>query len=259
MHYFEPSIAKRVGVNAAVLYQNIVFWAEHNMRNGKSFRDGLWWTYNSRKAFSHQFDYLTEKQIRLCLDKLVKAGLIVKGEYNKANYDKTSWYSPACSVDWVPPTGPKGPMERPEKANGTARKGQPIPDSKPDHKPDDPYGCDQGQADFLEGFEVEAVKPKPKRATSIPENWVPSDKNISDALAKDFTQQEINEQGERFRDYHLAKGSTFKNWDAAWRTWLGNARSFNARRGAVTRSGGFGSGTAQAFADLAREGRDGEG
>lgn len=102
-------------------------------------------------------------------------------------------------------------------------------------------------------------EPKPKRATSIPENWVPSDKNISDALAKDFTQQEINEQGERFRDYHLAKGSTFKNWDAAWRTWLGNARSFNARRGAVTRPGGFGSGTAQAFADLAREGRDGEG
>lgn len=154
IHSFDTEIAKRVGLNAAVLYQNIVFWAEHNMRNGRHFHDGLWWTYNSRKAFAHQFDYLTEKQIRLCLEKLVKAGLIVKGEYNKANYDKTSWYSPACSAEWVSPTlGPKGPMDRTERANGLGEKGQPIPDSKPDHKPDSPYrSADALGGGFAEGF-----------------------------------------------------------------------------------------------------------
>lgn len=154
MHYFDPAIAKLVGANAAVLYQNIVFWAEHNMRNGRHFHDGLWWTYNSRKAFSHQFDYLTEKQIRLGLEKLVKAGLIIKGEYNKANYDKTSWYSPACSAEWSSPTlGPKGPMDRPKRANGADQKGQPIPDSKPDSKPDCPYrSADAFGENFVEGF-----------------------------------------------------------------------------------------------------------
>ena len=29
-----------------------------------------------------------------------------------------------------------------------------------------------------------------------------------------------------FTNHHTAKGSTFKDWDAAWRTWVGNAVKF---------------------------------
>lgn len=67
---------------------------------------------------------------------------------------------------------------------------------------------------------------KHRRAVSLPEGWVPSDKNILDAKSRNFTDEEIRHEAERFRDYHLAKGTTFKDWDAGWRTWLGNARSF---------------------------------
>lgn len=67
---------------------------------------------------------------------------------------------------------------------------------------------------------------KHRRAVSLPEGWVPSEKNILDAQSRNFTDEEIRHEAERFRDYHLAKGTTFKDWDAGWRTWLGNARSF---------------------------------
>lgn len=70
----------------------------------------------------------------------------------------------------------------------------------------------------------------PKRKQAIPQNWVPSDRNIADATARQFSAKEIEDEAARFRDYHLANGSTFKDWDAAWRTWLGNARRFAPRR-----------------------------
>ena len=36
MHSFDPEIAKKVGVNAAVIYQNIIFWTEKNAANKKT-------------------------------------------------------------------------------------------------------------------------------------------------------------------------------------------------------------------------------
>lgn len=79
-------------------------------------------------------------------------------------------------------------------------------------------------------FGAEAAKPsKQKKAIALPENWVPSDKNTADAQERGFTMQEIDHEADQFRNYHIAKGTTYKNWDAAWRTWLGNARKFAGR------------------------------
>ena len=75
--------------------------------------------------------------------------------------------------------------------------------------------------------------PKPakrKRSCSLPDGWVPSDRNIEDAMKRGFSTEETNHEAEQFRNYHHAKGSTFKDWDAAWRTWLGNAKKFARSR-----------------------------
>lgn len=91
---------------------------------------------------------------------------------------------------------------------------------------------------------------KPKRACQIPDGWVPNDKNIEDATNRNFSQQEIDHEANQFRDYHLAKGTTYKDWNAGWRTWLGNARKF-ARPNGNNGASRPGSGTAQAFAATA--------
>ena len=96
---------------------------------------------------------------------------------------------------------------------------------------------------------------KPKRACSIPDGWVPNDRNIQDAIDRSFSQQEMNHEANQFRDYHLAKGTTYKDWNAAWRTWLGNARKF-ARTNGNNGTSRPGSGTAQAFAATAIKLRD---
>ena len=159
IHSFDTEIAKRVGLNAAVLYQNIVFWAEHNMRNRRHFHEGRWWTFNSRRAFTEQFDYLTEDQIRHALKKLEKAGLIKKGRFNQKGYDKTTWYSPDVSLEWT--LGENSPMDVGEIPNGSGSVTQPIPDSKPDHKPDCPYRG--AGAPEREGFQGVYHPSKPSR------------------------------------------------------------------------------------------------
>jgi len=92
-HHFNIEIAKQVGVHAAVIYNNIQFWCAKNEANEKHFYDGRYWTYNSIKAYTELFPYLSPRQIEYALKKLVDNNLIVKGCYNKSPYDKTLWYS----------------------------------------------------------------------------------------------------------------------------------------------------------------------
>jgi hypothetical protein len=79
-----------------------------------------------------------------------------------------------------------------------------------------------------EGEEKEEGKRGRVRAaeTELPPEWIPNESNVADAEARGFSQQEISDEADRFRDHHLARGNRMRNWDAAWRTWLGNARKF---------------------------------
>lgn len=150
MHSFDPEIAAKVGVNAAVLYQNIVWWTQKNTANSKHKHEGRHWTYNSVKAFEELFPYLTGKQIRTALDKLEASSLILSGTFNKAGYDRTKWYCPNEQIDL------------PKKANGIAQKGEPIPDIKPDIKTDNIYK--DHFADFWAAYPRKIGKAKAQKA-----------------------------------------------------------------------------------------------
>lgn len=128
-HCFEMDVAVQYGVNAAILLHNIYFWCEHNRTNEKHFHDGRYWTYNSRKAFLEQFPYMGEKQLRNALKTLKDEGLVVVGNYNQLQFDRTAWYAlTEKGIDAVT----KGLDAFGEKANANGKKGQPIPDIYPD-------------------------------------------------------------------------------------------------------------------------------
>lgn len=91
-HQFDTEIAQQVGVNAAVIFQHIVFWCEKNAANGSNLREGRYWTYNSMAAFQELFPYLTFSQIRTALAKLEEVGLILSGEFNEDRWLRRKWY-----------------------------------------------------------------------------------------------------------------------------------------------------------------------
>ena len=146
---FSISVAQEVGINAAILLENIAFWVQKNAANGKHIHDGRPWTYNSMRAFSELFPYMTIKQIRTALRKLKDEGYILVGNYNSVPYDKTSWYaltekgikgSSMCAA---------GLSDLPSGAHRDDPEGEPIPDITTDINTDITTTTTSGGSDEL--------------------------------------------------------------------------------------------------------------
>lgn len=133
INIFDTKVAQDVGVNAAIIYQNIKFWCEKNRANDVHKHDGLYWTYNSVAAFNELFPYLSTKQIRTALDTLEKKGYILSGNFNDSLYDRTKWYADLKINNIDLPQRAKGKPEKgkrdlPEREKTFAPEGEPIPD-----------------------------------------------------------------------------------------------------------------------------------
>lgn len=92
-HMFNTQVAKRLGIVEAVLLHNIQFWIDKNRVNEKHFYKGRYWTYNSAKAFSELFEYLSDRQISRALKQLVDDGWLIKDNFNTNPFDRTNWYA----------------------------------------------------------------------------------------------------------------------------------------------------------------------
>ena len=137
IHFFETDIAVEYGVVAAVLLQNLEYWTKQNEANGTNFYDGRYWTYNSRRAYRELFPYMSEREINTAFQKLIDAGLVITGNYNKLAYDRTLWYALTEKGKSIMS---KCKMETVKMSNGTPRNVPPIPDNKPNNLPDNkPY------------------------------------------------------------------------------------------------------------------------
>lgn len=131
-HSFDIDIAKRYGIQPAILLKNIYFWIEKNRANDTNFYDGYYWTYNSKKAFAELFPYMTARQIEYALQKLIEDGLIKTGNYNKVAYDRTLWYAITKKGYSILQNCE---MEETKKGNGNPENVQPIPDINTGSKP----------------------------------------------------------------------------------------------------------------------------
>lgn len=210
LHMFDPQIAKEYGVNAAIIFQNLAYWIERNRANETNFHDGRYWTYNSVRALTEPFPYLTDKQIRGALKKLEEGGMILVGNYNKSAYDRTRWYALAekglsiCT---------KGQMNFTDRENENAQEGEPIPDINTNittyNKPD-----------------ISARKKEPRHKYGEYSNVTLSDTDL-EKLKREFP-NEWMEKIEQLSAYMASTGKSYKNHLATIRSW--------ARRDSIARS-----------------------
>lgn len=90
-HSFNVRIAERVGVNAAIILESIVFWIKKNYDNEKHIIDCNVWTYASAEGLRSTFSYFSEAQIRYAIKKLVDEGLLEVRHFS--GYDRVNWYA----------------------------------------------------------------------------------------------------------------------------------------------------------------------
>lgn len=209
-HVFDIEVAQIVGVNAAILLENIAYWCEHNQANEENYHDGHYWTFNSMKAFEGLFPYLKPNAIRTALGKLKDAGLIIVGNYNKSAYDRTSWYALTDKANAIlgihTSICEKPQMELGESTNQNEENNEPIPDIT---------------SVVTSPVTSDVSKPKRKRFTP------PS---IDDV--KEYCHERHNSvDAQKFLDYYSMTGwktkggATIKDWKACVRTWERNTRN----------------------------------
>ena len=90
---FDISIAQELDVNCAIILSNVQYWVFKNATNQQHRYEDRYWTYNSATAYAEQFKWLTEKQIRTCLLKLIETGYLIDGNHNANTWDRTKWYA----------------------------------------------------------------------------------------------------------------------------------------------------------------------
>lgn len=130
-HYFNIEVAKELGVNAAIVFENLSFWIDHNSKTGRNEREGTYWMYATQKDIAAQFEYLSIKQTRTALEKLAEYDYIKTGVFNRHGYDRTRWYALTEKGETMLLAGK---TDLPSKAKEKVKKGTTIPDNKKIYK-----------------------------------------------------------------------------------------------------------------------------
>jgi hypothetical protein len=149
---YSSLVAKDVGVNAATIYDIIRRWIRTNRSKNRNLKDGMYWTYNSIKSWQEDVPHLTQKNIRVALDRLCENGYIEKvvGKYNKNGYDRTTWYTDCLAPEYI---CPKKKIDSPSGANGFDPQGEPIPITYPITQP-----SNTNSSDFDDIFSIDDSK-----------------------------------------------------------------------------------------------------
>ncbi len=92
-HSFNVHVAAIAGLNAAAVYNHLLYWLSYNKRKGTNQHEGRTWTYDSMQTISAHMPYLSVQAIQRALASLIEHKLIVKGNFNKSPFDKTAWYA----------------------------------------------------------------------------------------------------------------------------------------------------------------------
>lgn len=144
-HSFDINLAIKLGsVDLAILVHHFQHWIAFNKRMGKNFKDGHTWTYQSRKEICARFPYWNYDHVKYLCEKLVKMDVLKTSNYNKSKIDKTLWYAFSNECDYIQePKSSNNVYEGqkcPSMGKSALREGksaQPIPDTKPDTKPEE--------------------------------------------------------------------------------------------------------------------------
>ena len=84
-----PKLATEIGLNEAIILQQMHYWTNKS----NHIHDNKRWIYNSYKEWEQHFPFWSNATIRRTISSLEKQELVLVGNYNKAGFDKTKWYS----------------------------------------------------------------------------------------------------------------------------------------------------------------------
>lgn len=89
----DKTIATVLGLNQAMILQQIHYWLEQNKKNGRNFHQGKYWTYNTISEWQEEFPFWSKETVKRAFKKLREAGILKVDNFNVYKMDRTLWYT----------------------------------------------------------------------------------------------------------------------------------------------------------------------
>ncbi len=183
-----------------------------------------------------------EKSVRNGLEELQAVGYLVRRRHRSDSgsfvWESVLYEEPQedteDGIHAAPATGGSGPVVSTRENTAKAQVGASGPSSPVAEGP----SSTKDSLEELEGLgspNGSQPKPAPKsRGSQCPDGWSPKDIHVT--LAADH-ELDVFVEADQFQDFHRSKGSVFKDWDAAFRTWLRNSAKYSSPNRKLTAGG----------------------
>jgi len=86
-------LAVAIGLNEAIILRQIHYWIILNKKTNQNYHEYKYWTYNSIEKWNEQFPFWSKNTVKRTFTKLEETGFLLVGNYNKASFDRTKWYT----------------------------------------------------------------------------------------------------------------------------------------------------------------------
>lgn len=86
-------LASIIGLNEAIILQQVHYWLEINKKNKRNYHEERYWTYNTIKKWQEEFPFWSCETVKRTFKKLREANLIITGNFNVYQMDRTLWYT----------------------------------------------------------------------------------------------------------------------------------------------------------------------
>ena len=87
-----PVAAEVLGVNEAIIVQQVHYWLNINEKAKINFYNGRYWTYNTYENWQKtNFRFFSERTLKRIFKKLEEKEILIKDNFNKTKYDRTLW------------------------------------------------------------------------------------------------------------------------------------------------------------------------
>lgn len=113
---FSPTIAKILGLNSAIILQQLHYWLDKNAKSQNNIRDGKVWCYDTYEKWRERsFPFWSVDTIKRTFLSLEKKGIVISRQYGKYERNRVKWYT----IDYRVLNGilQKGQMDLPKKTN----------------------------------------------------------------------------------------------------------------------------------------------
>jgi hypothetical protein len=90
----DPDLAEMIGLNEALILQQVHYWINNREEVGINYHDGRYWVYNTISNWQKRnFRFLSEATIKRTFKALRSMGIIITAFYNDNTHNRTLWYS----------------------------------------------------------------------------------------------------------------------------------------------------------------------